>query len=82
MDEVKKMRKIVLLACLVLATSAFTTAAFANHTHHRKHWAHIRAPAPAAESLTTVGTPDCHVQGRFLRIAHHCPPDAIAAAPR
>jgi hypothetical protein len=82
MDEVKKMRKIALMVCILFASAAFTTAAGAKHTHHRKHWAHIRAPAPAAESLTTVGTPDCHVQGRFLRMAHHCPPDAIAAAPR
>jgi hypothetical protein len=74
------MRKIALLICLPLAMSAIATAAFAKHTHHRKHWAHMAAPA--AESLTTVGTPDCHVQGRFLRIAHHCPPEAIAAAPR
>ena len=74
------MRKIALLACLALATSAFATAAFAKHTHHRKHWAHIRVPV--AESLTTVGTPDCHVQGRFLRVTHHCRVDAIAAAPR
>jgi hypothetical protein len=80
MDEVKRMRKILLLTCLLLAPAVFATAAVANHTHHRKHWAHIRAPA--AESLTTVGTPDCHVQGRLLRVAHHCPPDAIAAAPR
>jgi hypothetical protein len=76
------MRKIALLICLPLAMSAFATAAFATHTHHRKHWAHVRAAAPAAETLTTVGTPDCHVQGRFLRIAHHCPPEAVAAAPR
>lgn len=34
------------------------------------------------ESLTTVGTPDCHVQGRLLRIVHHCPPAAVTAAPR
>ena len=74
------MRKIALLICLPLGMSAIATAAFAKHTHHRKHWAHMAAPA--AESLTTVGTPDCHVQGRFLRIAHHCPPEAIAAAPR
>ncbi|MGO8912048.1 MAG: hypothetical protein ACLQDM_22350 [Bradyrhizobium sp.] len=82
MDEVKTMRKIALLTCLALAMPALTTAALASHSHNRKHWGHIRAPAPAAESLTTVGTPDCHVQGRFSRIAHHCPPDAIAAAPR
>jgi hypothetical protein len=80
MDEVNRMRKIVLLTSLLLAPAVFATAASAKHTHHSKHWAHVRAPA--AESLTTVGTPDCHVQGRFLRIAHHCPPDAIAAAPR
>jgi len=76
------MRKIALLICLLLAMSAFATAAFAKHTHHSQRWAHIRAAVPAAESLTMVGTPDCHVQGRFLRIAHHCPPEAVAAAPR
>jgi len=80
MDEVKKMRKIALIVCILFASAAFTAAAGAKHTHDRKHWAHIRAPA--ADSLTTVGPPDCHVQGRFLRMAHHCPPDAIAAAPR
>ena len=77
------MRKIVLLSCLVLASAALTTAAVAKHAyhkHHRTHWAQARAPA--AESLTTVGTPDCHVQGRLLRAAHHCPPAAVAAAPR
>jgi hypothetical protein len=74
------MRKIALIVCMAFAPTAFTTAAIAKHTHHGKHWAHIRAPV--AESLTTVGTPDCHVQGRLLRIAHHCPPEAVAAAPR
>jgi len=72
------MRKIVLLGCLLAAPAVCAAAASAKHTHHGKHWSH----APATESLTTVGTPNCHVQGRFLRIAHHCPPDAIAAAPR
>jgi hypothetical protein len=65
---------------MVFAPTAFTTAAIAKHTHHRKHSAHIHSPAP--ESLTTVGTPDCHVQGRLLRMAHHCPPEAVAAARR
>jgi hypothetical protein len=73
------MRKIVLSSCLVLASAALTTAAVAKHAYHRMHWAQARAPA--AESLTTVGTPDCHVQGRLLRVAHHCPPEAVAAAP-
>ena len=73
------MRKIALLSCLVLASAAFTTAAVARHAHHRTLSAQNRAPA--VESLTTVGTPDCHVQGRLLRVAHHCPPDAVAAAP-
>ncbi len=71
------MRKIALLSCLVLASAAVATAAAAKHYHHRAHWAQARA-----ESLTTVGTPDCHVQGRLLRAAHHCPPAAVAAAPR
>jgi hypothetical protein len=72
------MRKTALL-CLVLASAAFTTAAVAKHIHHRT--LSTQNPAPAAESLTTVGTPDCHVQGRLLRVAHHCPPEAVAAAP-
>ena len=76
------MRKIALLSCLVVASAAYTTAAFARHHHHRHgaFSAHARAPAP--EILTSVGTPDCHVQGRLLRAAHHCAPEAIAAAPR
>jgi hypothetical protein len=48
----KKMRKIALLSCLVLASAAFASAAAAKHYHHRAHWAQARA-----ESLTTVGTP-------------------------
>jgi hypothetical protein len=78
------MRKIVLISCLLLTSAAVTTAAAAKHVHHR-HGHHgtltaqVRVPA---ESLTTVGTPDCHVQGRLLRAAHHCPPAAVAAAPR
>ena len=82
------MRKIVFLSCLALTSAAFTTAAVAEYAHHRNahHRYHHRtlsaqARAPA-ESLTTVGTPDCHVQGRLLRAAHHCPPAAVAAAPR
>ena len=82
LDEVK-MRKLVLLTCLAFSAATFASAATAKHHHHRhKHWVHVGNPAPARESLTTVGTPDCHVQGRFLRMAHHCPPEAIAAAPR
>jgi hypothetical protein len=73
------MRKILLLSCLALTSAATTTAAVARHAHHRTLSAQARAPA---ESLTTVGTPDCHVQGRLLRAAHHCPPAAVAAAPR
>ena len=78
------MHKIALLACLVLSSAAFTTAAAAKQAHH-KH-AHHRTlsaqdRAPAVESLTSVGTPDCRVQGRLLRVAHHCPPAAVAAAP-
>jgi hypothetical protein len=79
------MRKIALLSCLVLASAAFTTAAVAKHAHHKHaHYRTLSAQdrAPAVESLTTVGTPDCHVQGRLLRVAHHCPPAAVAAAPR
>jgi hypothetical protein len=71
------------LSCLALTLAALAAAAAAKHAyhaHHRTHWAQARAPE--AESLTTVGTPDCHVQGRLLRAAHHCPPAAVAAAPR
>jgi hypothetical protein len=78
------MRKIVLISCLLLTSAAVTTAAAAKHVHHR-HGHHGTLTAQArvpAESLTTVGTPDCHVQGRLLRAAHHCPPAAVAAAPR
>jgi hypothetical protein len=74
------MRKLALSSCLILGTAAFSTTAVARHAHHRILSAEARAPA--AESLTTVGTADCHVQGRLLRAAHHCPPAAVAAAPR
>jgi len=74
------MGKIALLSCLVLAWAAVATAAVAKHARHRTLSAQDRAPAH--ESLTTVGTPDCHVQGRLLRAANHCPPEAISAAPR
>jgi hypothetical protein len=78
------MRKIALISCLLLTSAAVTTAAAARHVHHRHgHQGTLTAQSRApAESLTTVGTPDCHVQGRFLRAAHHCPPAAVAAAPR
>jgi hypothetical protein len=72
------MRKLALLSCLLLASVAVTTAADARRAPHRTLSAQARAPV---ESLTTVGTPDCHVQGRLLRAAHHCPPEAVAAAP-
>jgi len=76
------MRKIAMLSCLLLA-AASATPAVVRHTHHVHHGMHrVHRAAPAPESLTSVGTPDCHVQGRFLRIAHHCPPEAVAAAPR
>jgi hypothetical protein len=73
------MRKLALLSCVVLASATVTTTADARHRHHKlQAWDR----APAAERLTTVGTPDCHVQGRLLRAANHCPPEAISAAPR
>lgn len=78
------MRRIALLSGLLLASAGVTTAANAtvtkHHVHHRWYSAQARARAP--EILTTVGTPDCHVQGRLLRVANHCPPEAISAAPR
>jgi hypothetical protein len=81
------MRQIALF-CLALVSPAFTTGAVAEHFHH-KHPHHrplsaqyaVPAPVPAPESWTTVGTPDCHTQGRLFRVAHHCPPAAVAAAP-
>jgi hypothetical protein len=70
----------------VLASAALTSAAIAKRVHHHKYAHHdtvaARYHVPAPEILTTVGTPDCHVQGRLLRAAHHCPPEAVAAAPR
>jgi len=79
-----RMKKPVLLICTILAASAFAGAAPARHydRYHHHHWVGSTRPVPPPESLTSVGTPDCHAQGRFLRIAHHCPPDAIAAARR
>ena len=74
------MHKIALSSCLVLASATLATAAVAKHAYYRAHIAQYRAPA--AESLTSVGTLDCHVQGRLLRAAHHCPPAAVAATPR
>ena len=77
------MSKTTLMTFMVFAVAfGFTAAASANHHRHQNHWAQVVRPVPPQESLTSVGTPDCHVQGRFLRMAHHCPPDAIAAAPR
>jgi hypothetical protein len=78
------MHKIVLSSCLVLAPATLATAAVAKHAyhghaHHRAHAVQYRAPA---ESLTSVGSPECHLQGRLFRAAHHCPPAAVAAAPR
>jgi hypothetical protein len=86
MDEGENMRKMALLSCLMLASAAFTSAAVAKRVHHHKYAHHgtvsTRNHVPAPEILATVGTPDCHVQGRLLRAAHHCPPEAVAAAPR
>jgi hypothetical protein len=86
MDKDKNMRKMAFLSCLVLASAAFTSAAIANRVQHYKYARHgtvsTRNHVPAPEILTTVGTPDCHLQGRLLRAAHHCPPEAVAAAPR
>jgi hypothetical protein len=73
------MGKIAVYSCLLLASAAVTTAATAKHSRHRMHVA--RDHALQSESPTTIGTPDCHVQGRLLRAAHHCPPQAISAAP-
>jgi hypothetical protein len=77
--------RVALLSCLVLA--AFSTAAFARHTHHAWHYGDhgmvsAQSRGPAGEALTMVGTPECHLQGRLFRATHHCPPEAVAAAPR
>src|SRR5258708_6148045 len=68
----KKMRKIALLSCLVLASAASASAAAAKHYHH--HRAH-RAQ-PHAASLTPAATPPCHPPGLLLRgpapaVPHH-----------
>lgn len=76
----QEMRKIAMLSCLLALSATPAVARHSHHVHHRMHWVQRQAPAP--QITTMVGTPDCHVQGRFLRIAHHCPPEAIAAAPR
>jgi len=75
------MNRFVLLTCMIFAVTMTFAVAAAAKRHHRHHWHQVIRPVPQ-ESLTTVGTPDCHVQGRLLRIAHHCPPEAVAAAPR
>jgi hypothetical protein len=75
------MSKLAQLICMTFAaTMIFASGAAAKH-HHPHHWHQVIRSVPQ-QSLTMVGTPDCHVQGRFLRIAHHCPPEAVAAAPR
>jgi len=80
------MRRLSLLSCLAFVVAlACTSAAAARHHHDHHHhgiWARAAKPVPPQQSLTMVGTPDCHVQGRFFRVTHHCPPEAVAAAPR
>jgi hypothetical protein len=66
----------------VVVAIASTGGATARHHHHHGSWARIAKPVPPQQSLTMVGTPDCHVQGRFFRVTHHCPPEAVAASPR
>jgi hypothetical protein len=74
------MRKIAMLSCLFLA-AASATPALARHSHYMHHRMHaVQRTAPLHESQTSVGGPDCHVQGRFSRIANHCPPEAIGNA--
>ena len=81
----------VALFCLVLSSSAaLSTVALAvhasevhaapRHHHHTLAASGYLAAAPT-ESWTSIGTPDCHTQGRLFRVAHHCPPAAVAAAP-
>jgi hypothetical protein len=77
------MSKLSLFAFLAFVIAAGCTgAATARHHHHHGSWARIAKPVPPQQSVTMVGTPDCHVQGRFFRVTHHCPPEAVAAAPR
>ncbi|MGA2056982.1 MAG: hypothetical protein ABSG88_16915 [Bradyrhizobium sp.] len=75
------MKKFALLTCVTFAAAmSFANGAAAKHLHHH-HWHQLIRPVPQ-QSLTMVGTPDCHVQGRLFRATHHCPPEAVAAAPR
>jgi hypothetical protein len=76
----RRMRKIAVLLFLLFGSAALTTATDAK-TDRRKPLV-TQDHARKSESLTKIGTPDCHAQGRLLRAANHCPPAAIAAAPR
>jgi hypothetical protein len=78
------MRKIA-LCCLLLA--GLSTAAVAEQATFRTF--SLERTTPSAESTTPVvipvgwvgvGTPDCHTQGVLFRVAHNCPPAAIAEA--
>ena len=69
------------LCCLLLSSVALSSAADAERV--RLPTISVQDdPAPAVTRIAWVGvgTPDCHTQGALLRIAHHCPPAAIAEA--
>jgi hypothetical protein len=67
------------LGCLLLASVASSTAADAEHVGLPTISVQD-APVLTKIGWVGVGTPDCHTQGALLRIAHHCPPAAIAEA--
>jgi hypothetical protein len=80
-DRNEKMKKFALLACMTfVAAMGFPNGAAAKH-HHRHHWHQVVRPVPQ-RSVVMVGTPECRLQGRLFRVTHHCPPEAVAAAPR
>ena len=70
----------IFVCCLLLSSVALSTAADAEHVGLPT--ISVQRPDPALTKVgwVGVGTPDCHTQGALLRIAHHCPPAAIAEA--
>jgi hypothetical protein len=74
------MKKFAALTCMTFAAVvSFANGAAAKH-HHR-HWHQVVRPVPQ-QSVAMVGTPECRLQGRLFRVTHHCPPEAVAVAPR
>ena len=68
------------LCCLLLSSVALSSAADAERVRLPTISVQDSAPGVARIAWVGVGTPDCHTQGALLRIAHHCPPAAIAEA--